>query len=97
MFLRLLVLISFWCNAIGTLDLIREGLVEMTNDLPHRAIEDIVSKHQEMIEIIHTYKTLTLSFQEEYFFRDINSISASSCISTTLSPRPFLPLSKVYK
>ena len=70
MFLRLLVLISFWCNAIGTLDLIREGLVEMTNDLPHRAIEDIVSKHQEMIEIIHTYKTLTLSFQEEYFFKE---------------------------
>lgn len=76
MFLRLLVLISFWCNAIGTLDLIREGLVEMTNDLPHRAIEDIVLKHQEMIEIIHTYKTLSLSFQGDYFSREERASSS---------------------
>lgn len=70
MLLRLYVLISFWCYAVGTIDLIREGFVEMTNDLPHRAIEDIVSKQSEMIQIIQTYTSLTLSFQEDYLTKE---------------------------
>lgn len=61
------VLLLFWRNASGSLEILKESFIEMKNDLPLRAIEDILRKQQELIQILQSYNSLSENFQEGYY------------------------------
>jgi hypothetical protein len=61
------LMLLFWRHAAGSLENLRESFIEMKNDLPLRAIEDILHKQQELIQILQSYNILSENFQEGYY------------------------------
>lgn len=61
------VLLLFGRNVYGSLDILKESFIAMKNDLPLRAIEDILHKQQELIQILQSYNVLSENFQEGYY------------------------------
>ena len=64
--LQLLLLATVWSSASGSLDSISEDYNDMMNDLPARAIEDIVSKQGDMIDLLSAYEVLRDNFKDVY-------------------------------
>ena len=65
--IRFLITTAFWSNAAGSLDILRQSFTEMSSDMPLLTIENILSKQQEMIEILYAYNVLSENFQEGYY------------------------------
>lgn len=66
MFIRFLITTAFWSNVAGSLDILKQSFTEMSSDMPLLTIENILSKQQEMIEILYAYSVLSENFQEGY-------------------------------
>ena len=64
--IQLLLLATVWSSASGSLDSISEDYNDMMNDLPARAIEDIVSKQGDMIDLLSAYEVLRDNFKDVY-------------------------------
>ena len=58
--------VLLWAAVSGSLTSINEDFTELKNDLPMRAIEDIVLKQNEMINILSSYTTLRSHFRDDY-------------------------------
>ena len=64
--LQSIILISFCCNISGSLVSITEDFTGLKNDLPMKAIDDIVLKQSEIIQSLKAYSILRSNFQNIY-------------------------------
>lgn len=64
--IQIFVIVSLCCKANGSLESISGEFTGLKNDLPMKAIEDIVNKQSEIIQILQSYTILRSNFQDAY-------------------------------
>ena len=64
--IQLIISISVCCHISGSLISITEDFTGLKNDLPMKAIDDIVVKQSEIIQSLKDYSILRINFQDTY-------------------------------